>query len=101
MSTGPGTVRTRRLLVVALLALLVPLVSAPVIDEDDQGWLVGFSSAEDASGPGRILPGEAAELGADVPVPTLVLLAILPAGQDPDPAGLTWLGPSDRAPPRV
>lgn len=101
MPTGPGTARTRRLLVAALLALLVPLVSTPVIDEDDRGWLVAFSSAEDASGPDRVVPGEAAELGADDPVPTLVLLAILPAGQDPDPAGLTRLNPSDRAPPRV
>jgi hypothetical protein len=101
MPTGPETARTRRLLVAALLALLVPLVSAPLIDEDDQGWLVGFSSAEDASGPGRAVPGEPVELVANAPVPTLVLLAILPAGQDPEPAGPTRLGPSDRAPPRV
>lgn len=101
MPTGSGTARTRRLLVAALLALLVPLVSAPLIDEDDQGWLVGFSSAEDASGPGRAVPGEPVELVANAPVPTLVLLAILPAGQDPEPAGPTRLGPSDRAPPRV
>ena len=101
MLTGPGTARTRRLLVAAVLALLVPLVSTPVIDEDDQGWLVGFSSAEDASGPGRAVPGEAPELGASAPVPTLVLLAILPAGKDPDSAGPTRPSPSDRAPPRV
>ena len=98
MPTRPGTARTRRLLVAALL---VPLVSTPVIDEADRGWLVAFSSAEDASGPDRAVPGEVAELGADAPGPTLVLLAILPGGQDPDPAGPTRLGPSDRAPPRV
>jgi hypothetical protein len=101
MPTGPGTARTCRLLVAALLVLLVPIVSAPVIDEDDQGWLVGFSSAEDPDGPSRAVPGEAADLGAHPPAPALVLLAMLPAGEDPDAARPTRLGPSDRAPPRV
>ena len=99
MRNGPGT--ARRLRVAALIVLLVSLVSAPVIGEDDQGWLVGFSSAEGADGPSRAVPGEAADLGASAPAPTLVLLASLPVGKDPDPGGPPRLSPSDRAPPRV
>ena len=100
MRSGPGTARSSRLLVAALLVLLV-LVSAPVIGEDDQGWLVGFSRADDADGPSRAVPGEAAGLGSSAPAPTLVLLASPPAGKDPAPPGPTRLSPSDRAPPRV
>ncbi len=100
MPTGPETARIRRLLVAALLALLVPIVSAPVIDEDDQGWLVGFSSAEGGGGPTRAVPGEAVEFGADGAEPALVVLASLPVESDSDPASPTRLRPGDRAPPR-
>jgi len=95
MSMGWGAAPWCRLLLVALLALLVPL-AAVVIDGDR--WLVG--PVELSGGDGLIgLAGAATTAAAGLVLPPLPSMATGVVADDVAAAAWTGLTSTDRAPP--
>lgn len=96
MSMGWGAAPWCRLLLVALLALLVPL-AAVVIDGDR--WLVGPVELSGGDGLVGLAAGAAITAPARLVLPPLPSLATGVAADDVAAAAWTGLTSTDRAPP--
>jgi hypothetical protein len=98
MLTGRDAVGWRRLLLVALLVVLLPVAAGVGVADD---WLVGPSQISDDDGPARSVPDVAASTRAALAAPAPRPGPSPPAVDDGGTTSRPGLATTDRAPPRV